>query len=308
MRQRSILYYFPVLFLSLIISPISSGRCSASIQDLLKLPEDKIDIGLAALTLAREVYPEIDVSSYSARIDHLAAKVWKLSQSTRNPRDPNLRVRCLNTVLYLHENFRAVRDVSFANRKPAYYYLNRVLTTKQGNCFSMPLLYVAVGQRLGWPIYMVDVPDHAFVRYVDPAYKEQNIEATSGGGYVPNERYVKDFLVSEKGRKSGAYLRTRTRRDMLGQLIGLNGVTSAQRGQLTKAIAAPTCAAQLSPTFVNAWSNLAQAHKTMAKRSSGADAEKHRALAAHSSKKLKDLGFVHPKDVPPISYAGRPTQ
>jgi hypothetical protein len=72
--------------------------------------------------------------------------------------------------------------------------------------------YVAVAQRLGWPVYPVSVPDHSFVRYVDPALKDQNIETTSNGGYVPDGIYVKDFVVSEKGRKSGAYFRTLTYR------------------------------------------------------------------------------------------------
>jgi len=228
-HRVSRLYYFFILFLSS-IAPL--GRCSESVQDLLKQPEKRIDVGIAALNLAKEIYPDIDIASYSEKIDALAEQVRRLA---RGSEDPDQRVRCLNTVLFLNEKFQAQRDPSFQH-KSENYYLNFVLDTKQGNCFSMPLLYVAVAQRIGWPIYIVHVPDHYFVRYVDPTFRQQNIEATSGGGYVPDEKYAEDFLVTEMGRKSGAYLRTLTYRELLADLVATNAITFGQQGQLPKAI------------------------------------------------------------------------
>ena len=287
---RATCYFF--FFHLLLTFPI--GRCAAADQDLLKLSENDIDVGVIALTLAKEIYPDIDVDSYSTKIDALAEQVRRLARGTD---DPDLRVRCLNTVLYRNEQFHASRELS-VQRKPENYFLNRVLDTKQGNCFSMPLLYVAVAQRLGWPVYLVHVPDHTFVRYADPAFKQQNIEATSGGGYVPDEKYAVDFLVSAKGRKSGAYLRTLSHRELLGDVVAINAITFGHRGELPKAIAYLKLATRLNPRLVDAWANLANANKMMAKRSNGPEAEKYRESAAQCAKRLEDLGFVHPIDVP----------
>jgi regulator of sirC expression with transglutaminase-like and TPR domain len=277
-------------------------QSTSSIQSLLNLPENKIDIGIAALTLAREIYPDVDVASYSAKLDSIAGHVRRLAKGTH---DPDQRIRCLNTVILLHEKFQGTRDLSIA-RKSEKYFLNRVLDSKRGNCFSMPVLYVAVAQRLGWPIYPVSVPDHSFVRYVDPVLKEQNIETTSNGGYVPNEQYVKDFMVSSKGRKSGAYLRTLTYREFLGDLVATNGIRFGQQGQLAKAAAYLQLATQLNPKLVGAWANLVNVNRMIAKRSSGPEAKKYLEAAAKYSKKLNELGFVHPKDVPQFVSAGRP--
>ncbi|MCG3204842.1 MAG: hypothetical protein KCHDKBKB_01559 [Elusimicrobia bacterium] len=283
------------------ISSVVPPKNPASVYELLNMPEDQVDIGIISLTLAKEIYPDTDVASYSARIDVLADQVRRLAKGTKNP---DQRVRCLNTVLLLHEKFQGTRDLSVA-RKSEYYFLNNVLDTKRGNCFTMPVLYIAVAQRLGWPVYPVSVPDHSFVRYVDPNLKEQNIETTSNGGYVPDEGYAKDFMVSERGRKSGAYLQTLSYRKSLGDLVAVNGIWFGQRGQLSKAITYLEIATKLNPKLAGAWMNLANANRMMAKRSNGAEAEKYLAMAAECSKKLDELGFVHPKDVPQFNSARR---
>jgi len=280
----------------------SLDQIAESTQHLLNMPEDKIDVGIIALELAKEIYPDIDIASYSAKIDALAGQVRRLAKGTR---DPDLRIRCLNTVILLQDKFQGTRDSSSA-RRSENYYLNHVLDTRQGNCFTMPILYVAVAQRLGWPVYPVSVPDHSFVRYVDPALKEQNIETTSNGGYVPDDRYAKDFLVSKAGRQSGVYLRTLTYHEMLGDLVATNGIYFGQQGQLAKSVAYLKLATRLNPKLAGAWANLANANRMMANRSGGPEGKRYMEAAAEYSKKLDELGFVHPKDVPQFSSSGRP--
>jgi regulator of sirC expression with transglutaminase-like and TPR domain len=143
----------------------------------------------------------------------------------------------------------------------------------------MPLLYVAVAQRLGWPVYPVTVPDHYFVRYVDPSFRYQNIEATSGGAYVPDERYAKDFMVSETGRRKGTYLRTKTYREFLGDLVGHMGVRYGQSGNMANAMTYFTVATKLNPWDVGSWANLVASNRMMAQRTSGTEAEKYFAKA-----------------------------
>jgi hypothetical protein len=54
------------------------------IESILALPEDKIDIGFAALTFAHDQYPNIDIQAYSKEIDRLAAEV-KIPASMNGP-------------------------------------------------------------------------------------------------------------------------------------------------------------------------------------------------------------------------------
>ena len=189
---------------------------ASEVDKLLEMSEKKIDIGIVALTLAKEVYPDLDVKAYSAKIDKL---VKKIKDFTEGKTDPTYRIGALNTYLYKYEKFRY--DFSeIDNSKLENRYLNGILDTKRGTCVTMPLLYLAVAQRLGYPVYPVAAPDHLFLRYVDPKLKKQNIEATGGGGYSPDEIYKKDLGITEKGIKSGSYLRTLTYRELFSRLAG----------------------------------------------------------------------------------------
>lgn len=169
---------------------ISQSAVAGEIEEVLALPEEKIDIGIAALVLAKEIYSNLDVAAYSRKIDVLAGKVRWLAKDAQ---DPEQRIRALNTVLFLHEGFRYDRDPLSRNRQE-YYFLNGILDSKQGICYTLPLLYLAVAQRVGYPIFPVAAPDHLFVRYAVPGFKEQNIEVTSGGKYFPDETYITGFF------------------------------------------------------------------------------------------------------------------
>lgn len=287
----------------LILSMAAMTGCRPPIKgaDRVQIADDGIDVGRTALLLGREIEPAIDVDAYSARIDDLAAQVRELNGGSP---DPDRRIRALNTVLYQQAGFRADRNLSL-QRKPEQYHLHHVLETKQGNCLSLPILYVAVAQRLDWPVHLVHVPDHTFVRYVARSFGEANIETTSGGGFVSDDRYARDFRVSDTGLESGAYLRALTHRESLGDLHEINAITLGRRGRLLEAIEHFDRAVQYNPRLVTAWANLAAAHAMMAKRSSGSVAARHRHLALACRRRRDALGFVHPKDVPQFASRWR---
>ncbi|MGH8458127.1 MAG: transglutaminase family protein, partial [Nevskiales bacterium] len=109
------------------------------IQKQLNLPEQQLDIGIAALTFAKAIYPDLDIAAYSSRIDLLADRVRQLAGGSQ---DPEQRIRALNTVIYLHEGIRYDHSPDARSRQE-YYFLNGILDTKRGICYTMPLLYMA---------------------------------------------------------------------------------------------------------------------------------------------------------------------
>ena len=235
MGKSSTVRYLTFLIGVLTILPAlaysSAGSLEEEIDQLYKLPEERIDIGIASLKLAKEVQPDIDIASYSAMIDDMVKGAREI---TKGSTDPDYRIRALNTYLFMR--LRIEYDLSDPQaRKPQNRWLNGMLDTKRGSCVTMPLLYLAVAQRLGYPVYPVNIPLHTFLRYVDPRLKKQNIEATGGGGYVPNGEYIEVFRISKRAMDSGAYLRTMTYREFLGDLIAQNGVYWGMRGDYEKA-------------------------------------------------------------------------
>jgi hypothetical protein len=83
-----------------------------------------------------------------------------------------------------------------------------------GTCASMPVLYTAIGRRLGYPLKLVRAKEHLFVRWDDPKGEvwtpgaRFNIEATSEGlRCPPDEHYARwPVPVEEKELALGLYL------------------------------------------------------------------------------------------------------
>ena len=259
----------------------------------LQLPEDQIDIGLVALTFAKEFYPHVDIAAYSKRIDLIADKARRLANGTP---DPETRIRVLNTVIHQMEGFHYDQS-PFARSRQDYYFLNGILDTKQGICYSLPLLYIAVGQRLGYPVYPVAAPDHMFVRYVDANFTEQNIETSSGGKYISDQTYIQNFLVSKRGLKSGSYMRTMTYREFLGKMLAASAAFHGRNGETHKVIAYLEKATQLDPRTAAHYDNLRIVYSDMSEVAPPYLAVAYREKAAQYAQKAKELGFVDPTDV-----------
>jgi len=84
---------------------------------------------------------------------------------------------------------------------------------RTGTCSSMPVLYVALGRRLGYPLKLVKAKGHLFARWESADGRERfNIEATSKGlNSFPDNYYEQwPYPMSETDLKSGHYVRSLT--------------------------------------------------------------------------------------------------
>ena len=254
--------------LLLIVSPTSSQAASAEVahlsdvelERLAGLSEEEINIGQVALILATEVFPGLDVNTYSAQLDSLTKGIQEL---TKGSTDPDYRIRAMNTYLYkrrgFHYDFEDMLGEQLKNR-----YLNGILDTKSGSCTTMPLLYLALAQRLSYPIYPVAAPQHLFCRYRLPGGTHLNIEATAGG-WSSDEHYIRELEIPAQGLKSGAYMETITYRQLLGDLITENGSLWARQGDFVRAIRYFTIGLQLNPKAAEAYRMLGAAYRQLAK-------------------------------------------
>ncbi|QDQ29119.1 hypothetical protein FNU76_23745 [Chitinimonas arctica] len=300
--KKSTRQVFIGAILSLILNSYgfaAAALLSPDVEKLFKLPEQKIDIGIAALTIAKDVYPDIDVNAYSRRIDLLAEKVKRLANGST---DPEQRIRALNTVIR-NEGFSYDHSLNARGNK-LNYFLNETLDAKRGTCFTLPLLYIAIGQRLGYPLYPVAAPDHMFLRYSAFPFAKQNIEATSGGKYFTDQSYIGRFRPSPRGMESGSYMSNINYHEYLGNILYVSAV--AFDGD--KALSRVERAAELNPKSADlqdalrlgyfAKSNhIAKSKLPNAARS----AELYMKKSQQAGKKAIELGFVDPDTVKPLS-------
>jgi regulator of sirC expression with transglutaminase-like and TPR domain len=153
----------------------------------------------------------------------------------------------------------------------------------------MPLLYIAVAQRLGWPIYPVTAPSHFFARYAAPFFHRQNIEVTSGGKYFEDEWYVDDFAIGPEALKAGSYMRTLTYREYFGHILYASAYAFTDGH---KRLAYIERAASLNPRDPNFHYTLGVGYAAKSKIVSGNLARELEERSRNEFARAKTLGYV----------------
>jgi hypothetical protein len=97
---------------------------------------------------------------------------------------------------------------------------------KGGVCASLPVVYAAVGRRLGYPIKLVKARSatagHVFCRWDDPKGERLNIDVNyTGMSALPDDEYrTGRYQLSAEAEREGGYLRSETpRQELAGFLV-----------------------------------------------------------------------------------------
>ncbi len=128
---------------------------------LMELKPADIRLDCAALQLARDVYPHIEIARYTGMLDQLAERVADLRPGLSS----SLRYEAMREVL--------VDDFGLTGNTDDYYdpensFLNRVLDRRRGVPITVSLVWMEVGRRLKWPVQGAAYPGHFLVRFDDP--------------------------------------------------------------------------------------------------------------------------------------------
>ena len=142
---------------------------------------------------------------------------------------------------------REPNDVFFADTKDVF--LHGLLSGKHlGTCSSLPVLFVAVAQRLGYPVTLAAATGHFYVRYEDGG-EHLNIEATSVGfSTYPDEHYRHwPFPLSDEDARIYGLLRPMSKQQTLGSFLTIRANTLTSMRRFDEAAEAWAQAARLLP-------------------------------------------------------------
>ncbi len=119
---------------------------------------------------------------------------------------------------------------------------------RKGTCSSMPVLYVAIGRHLGYPLKLVTTKGHLFVRWEGTA-ERFNIEATSHGLSRFADDYYRrwPFAITPDEEKAEGYLKSLTPSEELAVFLSIRGMCLREQGRLPEAIDAFADAVRLAP-------------------------------------------------------------
>lgn len=236
------------------------------------------------------------------------------------------------------ERQNAPNQQFFAN--PHSVFLTGCLgESRVGSCASLPVLYVAIGRRIGYPMHLVAAKEHLFARWDDGKGTRVNLEAANAGGFTSHpDSYYRTWPkpISPQEEKAGGYLRNLTAEESLAVFLTTRAACLQAGGATMPAINSAAAAYRLAPnlggislalnsTLVNApldqsavsRSELRKIEETMmhnrrmAEQMSVNPLLPNPPLPGHHQPGLQQQGFPHPAAIPqppqitnPGSYQG----
>ena len=204
------------------------------LKRILDAPESDADLAEAALLLAQEEYPQLDVDAYLRRLDEMARAV----RDTLPANAPAAEIiLALNRYLFQEEGF----DGDAANfYDPRNSFINQVLERKIGIPITLSIIYIEIGQRLGLPLQGVSFPGHFLVKFSVES-GEIVLDPFSGGVSLGRDE-LEQQLAQTQGDKESAkipleeWLVTATKKDILVRMLRNLKVIYAHADQLEKTL------------------------------------------------------------------------
>lgn len=139
------------------VSAITEAR--AALDAVGQLPEEEIDLGAAALQLARVDQPQADWSAAHRLLTEIAREA--VARAAAAPQadagDPEARRKVLAALLHGHFGFGGEAQ---NYDDPARANLVRVLETRRGLPVALGLIWLHAAEAAGWEAHGVDFPGH----------------------------------------------------------------------------------------------------------------------------------------------------
>jgi hypothetical protein len=130
----------------------------------------------------------------------------------------------------------------------------------------MPIFYIALGRRLGYPLKLAKAKGHLFLRWDSPKEKF-DMDATGKGLNKYDDEHYKQwpFPLVEADIKEEDYLKSLSAREELSVFLSIRGACQTDNGQLGEALASFNLACKLVPTWRGNQVMLAQARHRLSR-------------------------------------------
>jgi regulator of sirC expression with transglutaminase-like and TPR domain len=202
---------------------------AAFVQALVMTPSAELDFGRAKLAIDAFVDPSIESSAILAEIDGMVATVDKML-GTLSPERASTsieKMKALQAFIYESGHWNGDKPFQYDlsdpyGQQPGSQLLHNYLASRKGNCVSMPMLFLALGERLGLDVTLSTAPLHIFVKWTDDETgKTWNLETTSGAGFTRDAHYRKLLPMTDEAVANGVYLKALSRQETLSVMATL---------------------------------------------------------------------------------------
>lgn len=156
--------------------------------------DEQINLAEAALLIAAEEYPRLDVEAYLDKLDQFGDLAREQVSGSHDVVD---LISALNSTLFDRLGFRGNRESYY---DPRNSFLNEVIDRRVGIPITLTIVYIDIARRVGFPVRGVGLPFHFIAKhegesgdvFIDPFNKGQllstagceELVAEMGGGRI----------------------------------------------------------------------------------------------------------------------------
>jgi regulator of sirC expression with transglutaminase-like and TPR domain len=151
-----------------------NSHARARFAEIVAQKDDQINLAEAALLIAAEEYPRMDVSLYLERLDRFADVSRDLIGGETGP---HAIISGINAALF--------EELGFSGNRENYYdprnsFLNEVIDRRTGIPITLTIVYMEVAKRVGFDVRGVAMPAHFLAKHPSEA-GDIYIDAFNGG-------------------------------------------------------------------------------------------------------------------------------
>jgi regulator of sirC expression with transglutaminase-like and TPR domain len=216
---------------------MNQAEARAQFTEQLQRDEAALELDRAALLIAAESYPSLDVEQYLQQLDELGeqARAEDIPHAA-----PVTRILRLNDVLFGMAGFHGNAKDYYDARNS---FLNEVIDRRTGIPITLSVVYVEIARRIGLPLAGVGLPGHFIVKYQEPnaeAEEEIFVDPFNEGRLLSEEDCFRLLLEMYQGRVvfERRLLEAVTKRQILARMLqNLKGIY-ARSGDHAKTLSA----------------------------------------------------------------------
>lgn len=211
------------------------------VRGLLARPEGKIDLLEFKIVIDKLVDPDIEIGKVRRQIDTMVRAIMRMPEFGLSQTSKAI---ALQRFIYTAGPWNDRRPFQYDLDDPLGLNLHNkllgtYLSSRKGNCVTMPLLFIILGQRLGIDVTASTAPNHVFVKFRNDLGQWINLEATSGANPA-RDVWIRQQnpSITDKAIERGIYLQPLTKKETAVVIAGLLAEHYFRTEQYRKAIAA----------------------------------------------------------------------
>ena len=182
--------------------------------EIVSRKDEEINLAEAALTIAAEEYPRLDIPLYLDKLDRIGDMARERARGAIDSLD---QISALNAVLFEELGFRGNRDKYY---DPRNSFLNEVIDRRTGIPITLTIVYIEVAKRIGLFIEGVGMPNHFIARHA-AATGDVFIDVFNGGRLMGEMGCAEMLAEISKGKLSlqPEHLMAVTKKQILTRLM-----------------------------------------------------------------------------------------